>query len=261
MATDISERERSSLTGDVTTAPPSNTVGFKPPLRGQRGREGEIYNYLVPLSKFDRPTLGIPGGVEFEWPLGTEGLRLEGSAALAIHRYLGGNAAVVEVLHYDEARITMTGAFPGATGADNMAALRDVVVAAQPAGGKILSLPGIFTKEQMVAVETYQFEHPEDNISDDSFNYSITFVRVGVGNKVTGVPPIVSGTPVGQPHAYVVTKTGLNTLRLISTYVWNTPNKWKVLRDLNKTLLEPLNIPDHLVPTYILPSGIKIYYS
>src|SRR5215510_358905 len=71
---------------------------------------------LITLSehRHDRPYLQS-GDKVFAWPVGVEGLRRSGTASLGIHRYLGENSVDVQVLHKDEARIEMTGTFPGIT--------------------------------------------------------------------------------------------------------------------------------------------------
>src|SRR6266542_1406411 len=69
------------------------------------GFDRDAAAYIIALGRFVWPRIYIPGKASFVFPLGTEGLRLFGSAALGIHKYIGDNAAVVEVMHRDERRI------------------------------------------------------------------------------------------------------------------------------------------------------------
>lgn len=224
--------------------------------------------YVVSLSKFVRPRIFIPGKASFTWPLGTEGMRLFGNAALGIHRYIDDNAVVVDVMHRDESRIEMTGQFPGSTGVHNMLALRDVLVQAVPDEGFRLNLPRIFPNTQYVKMENYEFALDEQNARTGTINYTLTLVRTGVGPKIaTGgtVPPPVNPThqkPRGKPSRTFKVTTKYRTLHAIAKKVYGNAAKWRHLYDLNFMVLQPYGLITGMIglSTHPLPLGIKLRY-
>lgn len=264
---------------------------------GVFSRSSDPAKFLVQARRFSRPRLSIPAGPSFVWPGGMEGVRLSGTNKLAVHTYLGLHNAQVQVLHRDEARIEMSGMFLGETGAENVRALRNVLTAIYPDEGAILILPGIFTDEQRVFCESYDFDKPEEE-RNDSFTYQVTFVRVGVGAETapiveidspttpssTGVtnsgsnstsgqgvvaPPSAapnSSVAVGQTFAetrgtsfsLAIVSDGFRTLRRIAYVTYGNSDKWGRIYSANKTDLDRLKIALHALPTALLPLGMVL---
>jgi hypothetical protein len=240
------------------------------------GKREDSAAYVVNLNTFERPRILIPGGEKYEFPLGTEGFRLTGSAQLAMHHYIGDNAVEVQVIHNDESHIEISGALPGNTSDKNMNALRDILVKDTPKQGKILSLPGIFPRQQMVVVESYEFSHPEDERTDSIF-YTISFVRIGVGKKVqradvkqptpnphsTKAPAFgprgpKKTQPVGQ--RIFVMRDGARTLRAMSRIVFHNPYKWRIIYNRNHTFIDKEKLPQYKIPIHIWPMGTRFRY-
>lgn len=229
--------------------------------------------YIVNYADFPHPSLGVPGGPEFEWPLGTEGFRLSGSAALAIHRYIGDNDAVVQVSHRSETRIEMTGQFPGRTGVAHMRALRDVLEYPSPAEGKVLSLPGINLKQWFVFAENWDFAHDEQDFTD-SIDYTVSFVKVSVGKGLPGVriddpdpnPGVIrtAPNPKGKPGRYFTVQAGARSLRAISAKVYGDSRYWETLYNINKSSQNAGRVfaayGFFKIPMQPLPLGLRIYY-
>lgn len=253
---------------DATAYPPLSDEPIASRKKGLYGFGTDAAAYVIKLQRFVRPRIFIPGKAGFTWPLGTEGLRLYGSAALGIHRYIDDNAVVVDVMHRDEARIEMTGLFPGSTGVHNMLALRDVLVQAVPDEGFRLNLPKIFPNTQYVKMENYEFNLAEQDARTGSISYTVTFVRVGVGSKIpigkTIGPPQnpTHHRPRGSSSRRFTVTTKYRTLRAIATKVYHNSAKWSHLYDLNFLLLQPYGLATGMVglATHPLPLGIKIRY-
>jgi hypothetical protein len=225
--------------------------------------------YTVLLGTFHRPTLSVPGGPEFEWPLGTEGFSRSGSAALGIHRYIGDNAAVVDVMHNEEGRIEMSGLFPGKTGNENMMALEDVLVRNTPKTGKLLSLPGVLKDIQHVAAESWSFNHEEGDWTD-SIAYTVSFVIVGTGSIVK-VPKVTLPNPNpttkvsrGKPTHIFKVRDGTRTLRAVAKLKYGKPTLWTKIYGLNKPILTSFlkknNLSLHQLPTRLLPIGMALRF-
>lgn len=231
-------------------------------------RPGDTTKYLVERRRFERPRLSIIGGDEFEWPLGVEGISIAGTAALAEHLYIGDNAAVVQVMHRDNRRITMTGIFPGLTGSINVTSLLEIITAETPDNAKVLTLPfSIFHNTQVVVPETWNFDHAEGDASD-SWTYTITFRRTGVSQKV--IPPKTVKSPVnpagnktkprGNSTRVFVVRNSASTLRAVASNVFDNPNRWREIYDKNQKALNKLNVPLVSLATKKLPLGMRLYY-
>lgn len=225
--------------------------------------------YVVGLGRFQRPRIINPNGSDFVFPLGTEGFSIRGSAELAHHKYIGDNAAVIEVTHMDDRTIAMSGILPGKTAATNMVALLDVLTAKTPDKGKILVLPDVFGSQQKVVVEDYEFNRDETDRTG-SIAYSITFVRTGVGKKIkkpgkTSPPsnPKRNKKNKGKKsHRTFVVKENFRTLRAISKKVYGNADKWKKIYNMNKYALQVdargQVIPANKIPTALLPLGLTL---
>lgn len=223
--------------------------------------------YIIQLRRFERPKFFISGGDSFEWPLGTEGVRVAGAATLAEHKYIGDNASVVQVIHLDSRRIEMNGLFPGKTADENVRALLDIISLGYPPKGKWLILPGIFPLKQQVKVETYDFSRVAED-STGSWSYSVTFIREGIGAKIRRPkvtsppenPSMKPKNPKGKASRVFVAKDGARTLRAIAQLKYKDSSKWRKLYDMNRIALDKLGIPLHKLPTSLLPLGTKIRY-
>jgi hypothetical protein len=226
---------------------------------------------LIPYSNLyhKRPTLESASKV-FTWPIGIEGLRRSGTAALGIHRYLGENSVDVQVLHKDESRIEMSGVFPGITGRQYMNSLIDVIMADTPERGKILHLPGVFPREQYVVVENYDFSHDEDDRTH-SWTYTITFVRIEVGKRVKdphGKPPPpqpgVKTNNRGKAGRIFTIKDGVRTLKAVAKLKYGDADDWRKLLNANRQTLRAYmgrhNISMHQLPTHRFPIGTKFRF-
>jgi len=221
--------------------------------------------YTIPPNWFEHPSLSVPGGATFVWPLGIEGFRLTGTAQLGIHRYIGENEVVVQVTHASESRIEMSGEFPGKTGVVNMRALRDVIEAKTPEDGKLLRLPGVFPLTQYVVIENWDFNHAEDDRTETVL-YTVTFVKTGVGKRVkrrkeiTPPPNPKRRANRGNGSQVFRVRDGARTLRKIAQLVYGGSNQWTHLYTLNTQTLNRLNIPLHQLPTRLLPIGLRLNY-
>lgn len=234
--------------------------------------------YLIPDSqlRYARPRL-TSGTKEFIWPVGTEAFRHSGQAVLGIRRYIGDNAADVHVIHKDEAHIELSGVFPGLKSVDAMIALKDVITSQTPERGKILTLPGIFEEVKYVAVESYEFNHDEDDRTH-SISYSIQFIVMGTGNDIgnrkaatpapqPGVstrPGETAKRPASSPNRTVTSTQTMNTLPLMSKHVYGTPDKWPQIVELNaayfQTVMAGGLTPHHLLPFSVFGPGTKLKY-
>jgi len=225
--------------------------------------------YIIQRRRFERPTLRVPPkGPFFEWPGGVEGMGISGAPGLAVHNYLGDNAPIVQIVHRDSRRFEMRGMLAGDTGSTSMRELLAVIEAVVPLGYWILSMPAaIFTKEQQVVIENYNFDHVEDDRTD-SWAYTISMLRTGVGAKkskpkTTGSPvnPIGSTKkpPKGKAHRVFVTKSGGNTLRAIAKLVYGNPARWREIYSKNVNVLQGL-APLLELQYKRLPYGMKLHY-
>ena len=241
-----------------------NNIGANIPA-GVFERGNDPVKYVAGRSRFERPSLRVaPNGPEFEWPMGVEGMRISGSVGTAQHLYLGDNAPVVQIVHRDARRFELRGMFAGITGAINMRDLLDVITADVPQGYWILKLPAsIFPKEQLVVVESYDLDHPEEE-RNDGFAYSVVMVRTGVGTKVPGTKTVIEpNNPVGSTQApsrgvtgkTFTTTTSIHTLRGIASVAYGDPDKWKLVYDKNRGVLGGISLID--AQFSVLAPGIK----
>jgi hypothetical protein len=255
--------------------PPRQTLGRRPPVAAatqiwKPNTGQDPARYVVTMSELyhKRPAL-IVGDQVFVWPIGTEGFRRTGNATLGIHHYLGDNRVDVHVIHRDEARIEMSGTFPGFTAQDNMVALIQVLTGTTPKKGKILYLPGIFENVQYVTVENYDFSHQEDDRTH-SIAYSISFIRTDIGRRALdphGQPPVpnpwIRKIGKGESARTVIVRSGVRTLKAVAHRAYGTPNLWHRVVLLNRnTILKyqkkrKIKIPSHKMPTYRWPIGTK----
>lgn len=238
---------------------------------GVFGRTKDPARYVIGRSRFQRPILSVPNGPSFEWPNGIEGLRVAGQVGNARHKYIGDNAEVVQVMHRDARTIEMSGMFTGITAEISVRDLLSVITAVSPTGYWILTLLGskLTLNQQHVNIDNYEFTHEADDRTD-SWNYNITFIRVGIGAKPkpkpTVKPPANPITKTGKPgtkgkgpRTFTI-RAGARTLRAVAQVVFHNPERWKEIYNLNVKALNGLNIPLHTLPTKNLPLGLKLYY-
>jgi hypothetical protein len=238
-------------------------------VRRSRRVEDTAAYILTPDVDFKRPYLAVPSVNEaFVWPLGVEGFEIQVDTQLGIHRYLGEVELDVSITHQDEQHITLSGVFPGWTSQDNMASLRRIYAMETPSRGKILSLPGIFSRAQLVVGENMRFSHAEDDRTQDIV-YSASFVRVGASDtgstaltsrEVSGLGTAPTVSNRGIPAQTFMVTPSLRTLRSIAIYIYSNAAMWFQLYDMNADLFAELNIPSFLVPDYELEIGTIIYY-
>jgi hypothetical protein len=224
---------------------------------------------LKPDVQFERPWIAVPGGDAFIFPAGVEGFEYNGTAEIALHKYLGDDEIDVSMTHRDEPHFTINGQFPGKTSVNNMLACKAVIAANTPERGKILHLPFILPRIQYVVIQDYNFSHSEDDRTE-TIAYRIQFLKIGVGKRISpGEPDPPSPNPDTQPvkdpkgkdQKQFVVKQGFQTLRKIAKKVYNNPDKWLVLFNKNHKRLEKIGINKHVAPNNMLPIGFIIYYS
>jgi len=135
------------------------------------------------------------GRLVFIWPVPTEGFRRTGNSTLALHHYIGDQYVDAQVIHRDEARIELTGVFPGLSAQDNMAELINVLNDDPPEAGMTLNVPGVFEQVKFVIPENWDFSHDTDD-QTHSISYTITFVAIGEGRRIpdpSGQAPVNPG--------------------------------------------------------------------
>jgi hypothetical protein len=226
--------------------------------------------YLIPDAnlRHDRPSL-VSGDDVFVFPIGVEGFRRSGQALLGIHHYIGGDEADVQVIHLDEARIELSGMFPGTSAVDNMIELTSLIKKRTPEKGKLLYLPGVFERIQYVNVENYDFSHDADDRTH-SVTYTISFIRTGLGDTFpdnTGIPPLpnpavsTDGNKGKATHRRMTITAKRRTLRAVARDAYKNPNLWQRVLNLNKTRIHKLapNVPKHRLPYHRFPLGTKLF--
>lgn len=234
---------------------------------------------IVNPSRFRKPQL-ISGDRNFTWPIGIEGFRVAGRATLGVHRPIGRNAVSVSVIHLDEGRISLDGEFAGLTAVENMVKLRDVCMAAPPANGKLLILPGVFEEVQYVMVEEHDFTHDQDDRTH-SIAYNISMIRIGsqgdadqFATMTAPAQPGNSSTPRGEgspnsagpnsPGSTVtiggtsvyLTTSSTATLREIAQLKLGSADKWPILVEYNRPIF--VGVASHEIPTMRFPPGTGI---
>jgi hypothetical protein len=229
------------------------------------GSSSDDAQYIQPPgTEFYQPYIAVPNGPAFIWPLGVEGFSNSISPTVATHKYIGDNHVEVNVVHRGEEHVTLNGNFIGDTAVDSMSALKAVVYAVQPAGGKILYLPGIFAYAQRVAIGDTSFDHGADERGGD-LTYSIEFYRIGIAERVDA-PDLADPTPQPTSGKHAATKhvfkstAKVNTLRRIAALKLGSVSKWDRLYTLNEKLFVRLKVPKHKAPDYHLKIGTSIYF-
>jgi len=212
-----------------------------------------------------RPYL-VNGSKMYVFPTPVEGFTRSGQAQLGLRHYLGSNTVDGVTMHYEEGRISLTGTFPGLTSRQNMAECIDMLRSHTQERGLVLYAPGVFEREQYLLPENWSFNHTEDDRSH-SIEYSITFVRIGDGKKVTdpkGTPPPmnprISTLKKGKPTRTFTTKAGAQTLRAIAKIVYKDADKWKQIVGLNRSLITKSGKSMQALPLYRFPIGTKFRY-
>lgn len=208
----------------------------------------------------------------FVWPVGMEGFARRGEAQLGLHRYIGANSSDGHTINYEEAKIEMSGTFPGLTARDNMVACINMLRSKTAHRGLILYAPGVFYREQYVLPESWEFEHTEDDRTH-SITYRITFARIGEGAKVRdphGEPPppnpsVKKIKPKGKPARIYTTSDSIRTLRMVANEVYGNQNRWQDIVKKNQTAISKwrkshTNLPNHRLPTFRWPVGTKFHY-
>jgi hypothetical protein len=261
---------------DPRNRPPQIDFNKKPVAIGEEYPPLEDPAARIDYSRHKFPLPKITAGdLTFVWPVGIEAFSRTGAATLGIHKYLGRHYVDVHIVHLDEARIEMEGTFPGLTSTKNMRDLIEVLVAP---GAKELYLPGVFTAIQSVFSVDYDFRHPADDFTH-SINYRIAFVRTTTGKKVstknTALFDALDETPgppknvvIGAPDRSVTTTDGMATLRAVSDYVYQDPDKWEALVGLNKDYFSTYNtsigmdeqVNPFKLATMRLPLGTVVRY-
>jgi hypothetical protein len=253
-------REGNTLTGEDTAKYLVNPGTVKSPGRHSAGNLRHARPYLANGSKF------------FVWPIGVEGFTRRGEALLGLHRYIGGNASDGVTINHEEARIELTGTFPGITAQANMVNCINMLRSKTPERGLILYAPGVFNREQYVLPESWEFDHPEEDRTH-SITYRITLARIGEGAKVrdphgTAPPPnpsVKKIKPKGKPSRIYVINDGIRTLRMVANEVYGNQNSWQELVKKNQTAISKWrkthqNLPNHRLPTFRWPVGTKFHY-
>lgn len=220
-----------------------------------------------------RPYL-VAGNSIFVFPVGVEGFTRSGQATLGTHKYIGDNAIDGVTTHYEEARITLVGTFPGLTAQQTMVDCVNILRALHPENGITLYAAGVFDKEQYVLPETWEFTHDKDDRTH-SIDYTITFVRIGEGGTVRdahGQTPAdnISGNTKGKPNRIFTAKDGVQTLRAVAAVVYGDSTKWTQIVSLNAGQFASwqkengpnaiYELPSYQIPTYRWPNGTQFRY-
>lgn len=237
-----------SMSATLTRITPDNT----------QASEKDTARYLIHPSKIKRPSISVPGGMTFVFPVGTEGFEIRESAALGIHKYLGTNQIDADVIHRAETRITLSGVFPGWTSVANMNALRQVFYAATPQRGKILNVPGVFPNVQYVIFEDISHTHDSEERNQDIM-YTCSFLKIGTGKKTIAAVGTSPSASRGRGARKFRSNAKFNTLRKIGGKL-KIP--WAELYAVpaNAKWYDKRQITSHKAPDYRLPPGVTIYY-
>jgi hypothetical protein len=233
------------------------------PWTGNGDRLDDASYVSKPGINFMRPWLAVRNGAAFQWPGGMEGFSLVIDPTLGIHKYIGDNDAVVEVIHAGEEHFTLSGNFVGDSAPDLIRALRAVVKADSKTEGKILWLPEVVQYAQRVQIVHAEFSRDQEARGRDS-TYSIEFVRMGhIDLALDPTPvPVVPQPKQGKhkPARSVRVDAKHNTLRKIALWKLKSSAKWRVLYNANMQWFVRHSVPLHKAPDYRLPLGLKLNY-
>lgn len=229
------------------------------------GDEDDPAHYVArPGVDFFRPWLAIRNGPAFQWPLGMEGYSLVIDPTLGLHKYIGDNKVVVDVIHAGEEHMTLSGSFPGNSAPDLIQALRDVVYQDALDEGKILYVPEIMEHAQRVQIVHAEFSRAQDARGRDS-DYSIEFVRMDTADQVAD--PAQNPTPNtpaksnrGTSAKSINVDSQHNTLRKIALWKLGSSSSWRTVYDLNAKWFLSHHVPMSQAPDYRLPNGLKVYF-
>lgn len=246
------------------------------------GKGMDPARYLVFPGSVSAPGKHTPGNLRharpylangrrlYVFPTGVEGFRRAGTATLGLHHYIGDETVRGVTMHYEEARITFNGLFPGLTAQQNMVECISMLRSHTLTHNLTLYAPGVFNNEQRVLPESWDFSHEPDDRTH-SIEYTITFVRVGEGKAVkdpVGTPPPTQAartTVKGKPARIYTVRANARTLKAIAKIVYNAESKWRQLIALNPSLpfqfAEWKELPaDFALPTARLIIGTKLRY-
>ena len=208
----------------------------------------------------------VNGSKMYVFPIGVEGFRRSGQAQLGLRHYIGDWAVDGVTVHYEEARIVLSGTFPGLTAQQHMVDCLQMLRSKHSGRGITLYAPGVFEREQFVLPESWEFDHAEDDRTS-SITYNISLVKLGEGPKVKddpGTPPSpsprYSRTPKGKPARTFTVNGKYRTLRAIAAKVYGDSAKWPQIVNLNATFFSRQGIPTHDLSTIRLPLGVKFRY-
>jgi hypothetical protein len=253
----------------------ADTLGHRPPTAHgtqiwRPGTGQDPARYLISDENLYHARPSIQSGASvFVFPIGVEGFRRSGQALLGKHYYIGDDDVDVQVVHMDEARIELSGMFPGLTAVENMRELTGLLASKTPERGKILYMPGIFTRIQYVNIDNYDFVHDAEDRTH-SISYTLQFLRTGIGRRIRdphGKPPNANpgtkqkGRRRGQHYLRRVhLKHGLQTLRQVAKQAYSNSDLWTLVLDLNLNLIHRLapNVPRHQLPNHRFPIGTEL---
>ena len=233
------------------------------PFTGSGDPNDPAHYVAAPGVDFQQPWLAVPKGPAFIWPMGTEGITLQITPTVGIHKMIGSKRVDTDVVHAGEEHVTMSGTFPGNTGPASMRALRQVVLAIEPPEGKVLGLPGILAVALRVSIVDFSGIRAQDARGKD-FTYTIEMVVTGGINgplssitaaELVGNPTATNkGTP---PNTYI-TSASINTLRKVALSIYHDASKWRNVYNKNKGPFK--KVPTSQVPDHKLPAGTTLYY-
>jgi hypothetical protein len=244
-------------------------------ILGSVKRDGNVIKIGAGNLQNVRPYI-VSGNALFVFPVGVEGFTRAGTATIGQHKYIGDNAVDGVTTHFEEARITLIGTFPGLTSQDNMVDCINILRSQHPENGLVVYAPGVFDKEQFALADSWEFTHDESDRTH-SINYTITFLRIGEGRTVSdphGSAPVENPSTrkitKGKPTKVFVVKDGFQTFRAIAKKVYGNSDKWNQLVELNagqladwqrgNALNAMYNLPTYQLPTYRWPIGTQFRY-
>lgn len=238
------------------------------------GQGNDPASYTVNPDTIERPWLAIPpNGPIFVFPGGVEGFDLTGTAQISSHHPVDGNVPRATVVHRDEARITLSGAFVGDRALDNGKALRQVCIAATPTVqgqyGKLLYVPYALDNFQYVLVESHNIRMEESNTEEVAYN--VVCLKIGTAGAAPRINLAIRATrpfpflrtpsrPVGNGIRKYSATQKYNTLRKIARLKYGDAGLWGNLYSANHTYFEKHDIPFFAAADKRLPLGTKVYF-